>query len=121
MLSTLVNSHQKQAVFERLCQRNAIRRQIGVRPMDVPSVFKRKIRLMTEQRYLELLEPYLVAAFGSVDWPEGFTPRILLATKLHKQAMEDVRRDHDVADPRTKNPDIMKIIETFAPATKISG
>ncbi|MEP4856332.1 MAG: hypothetical protein ABJV60_04675, partial [Lentilitoribacter sp.] len=68
-----------------------------------------------EKRYEELLEPYLKTTFGSVEWPIGFSARILLVTKLHKQAIQQVQVDHGVADPRVKNPDIMKIIEKFAP------
>ena len=70
---------------------------------------------MNEQRYLELLEPYLKTTFGSVEWPKGFSARILFAVKLHKQAIQQMQDDHGVADPRTKNPDIMQIIEKFAP------
>lgn len=64
---------------------------------------------------MELLEPHVATAFGSVEWPKGFTPRILLATKLHKQAIEKVHHEHGIADPRSKNPGILKIIEVFAP------
>lgn len=70
---------------------------------------------MNEQRYLELLEPHLKTTFGSVEWPIGYSARILFAVKLYNQAVQQVQDDHGVADPRTKNPDIMKIIEKFAP------
>ncbi|MEP3895663.1 MAG: hypothetical protein ABJN52_16915 [Litorimonas sp.] len=73
---------------------------------------------MNEQRYLELLEPYLKTTFGSVEWPIGYSARILFATKLHKQAIQQVQDDYGVADPRIKNPDIMKIIDKFAPDPK---
>jgi hypothetical protein len=92
-----------------------VRREIGIRPLDIPAAYKRKIRLMNEQRYLELLEPYLKTTFGAVEWPVGYSARILFAVKLHKRAIQQVQDDHGVADQRTKNPDIMKIIEKFAP------
>lgn len=111
----LVSSMEKQVLFKRLCQRNAIRREIGIRPIDIPAAYRRKIRLMNEQRYLELLEPHLKTTFGSVEWPIGYSARILFAVKLYNQAVQQVQDDHGVADPRTKNPDIMKIIEKFAP------
>jgi len=70
---------------------------------------------MNEQRYLELLEPHLKTTFGSVEWPTGFSARILFAVKLHKQAVQQVQDDLGIADPRTKSPNITQIIEKFAP------
>lgn len=86
-----------------------------MRPIDVPVAYKRKVSIMVSEEYQTLLRPYLVTAFTSVEWPTGFTPRLLLAVKLHKQAVKQVHHDHGIADPRTKNPDMLKIIETFAP------
>lgn len=72
---------------------------------------------MTEtHRYNQLLEPILVEKFGAVDWPTGFTPRLLLAVKLHKCAVAQLQRDHGIADPRTVNPDILAMIDKFAPS-----
>ena len=70
---------------------------------------------MKAQEYEKRLEPYLVAAFASVDWPSGFTPRLLLSVKLHKKAIAQLYRDHGVADPRTKNPDMLKIMDRLIP------
>ncbi len=106
---------EKQVLFRRLRQRNAIRRELGIRQFHVPTVFKRKLRLTEEHRYNQLLEPYLVAAFEAADWPMGFTPRLLLAVRLHRKAVDQVNREHGIPDPRTKSPDMLKIIEAFAP------
>jgi hypothetical protein len=106
----------KQALFEKLCHRNFIRREIGGRPIDIPTAYARKVKLMEEARYLEMLDPYLTAAFGSATWPTGFTPRLLLGVRLHKQAIAHLQRDHGISDPRTRNPDMLKMIERRAPA-----
>ena len=100
----LISSLDRQAIFERLLRRNSIRRQIGNRLIDVPRAYQRKINQLNEQRCTDLLEPYLAITFGQVDWPSKFTPRLLLAVKLHKQAVAQVHRDHGIADPRTKTP-----------------
>lgn len=112
----LIPSMEKQVLFRRLCKRNAIRKQIGIRPMDVSAVFKRHIKFMTEQRYTALLEPYLATAFRSVEWPTGFTPRLLLAVKLHKQAVAQLQSDQGVVDPRTKKSNILAMIDKFVPS-----
>ena len=83
--------------------------------MDVATVYRRKVKLMEEARYNRLLEPVLVELFDAVDWPTGFTARLLLAVKLHKQAVQQVYNDHGVDDPRTTNPDMLKIIDRLAP------
>ncbi len=106
---------EKQVLFRRLRHRNAIRRELGIRQFHVPTVFKRKLRLTEEHRYNQLLEPYLVAAFQTADWPVGFTPRLLLAVRLHRKAVDQLNREHGISDPRTKNPDMLKIVEAFAP------
>ena len=73
--------------------------------------------MMMEQRYIELLEPYLVAAFGSVEWPAEPALRILLAMKLHQVAIDSLYRDIGVADPREKHPDMISIIERLVPTS----
>jgi hypothetical protein len=117
----LVSSMEKQVLFKRLCQRNAIRREIGIRPMDVPTIFKRKVKLMTDQRYADLLEPYLVAKFDAADWPVKFTARLLLAVKLHKAAVDQLYQEHGIADPRTTNPDIISMIGRLAPSAVVEA
>lgn len=116
----LVSSMEKQVLFKRLCHRNAIRRQIGIRPMDVPTVFKRKLRMMTEQRYNDLLRPHLAMAFGSVEWPKGATARLLLAVKLHKASIDHLYREQSIADPRQKKPDMIKLMDEFIPTSVVA-
>ncbi|MEP1637257.1 hypothetical protein [Ascidiaceihabitans sp.] len=72
------------------------------------------------QDYETRLEPYLIATFASADWPEGFTPRLLLSVKLYRKAVQDLNQDADIADPRTKNPDIVKIMDKYAPDAAVS-
>ena len=72
---------------------------------------------MTEvHRYNQLLEPYLVAAFVAANWPAKFTPRLLLAVKLHRAAVDQLYREQGFADPRVKNPDMLALIDKFAPS-----
>lgn len=70
---------------------------------------------MDEAQYLVMLDPYLKAAFKSADWPDGFTSRLLLGVRLHKQAIAHLQRDHGISDPRTKNPNMLRLIERYAP------
>jgi hypothetical protein len=111
-----LTTDQKRAVFERLLARNEIRREMGMRPLNILEAYQRKVAAMKTQEYEARLEPYLIAVFASVDWPEGFTPRLLLSVKLHKKAIAQLYRDHGVVDPRTKTPDIIAIIDKFAPS-----
>lgn len=107
----LITSAEMQALYERLCHRNFIRRELGVRLMDITTVFRRKVALMTEDRYNQLLEPILVEMFGEAEWPNGFTPRLLLAVRLHKLAVDQLQAETGIADPRTKKPDILALID----------
>ena len=113
----LVSGQDKQALFEMLCHKNSIRRELGGHLMDIPTVYNRKVKLMTEDRYLEMLEPILIEKFGAVEWLTGFTPRLLLAVRLHKDAVAELQRVHGIADPRTNNPDMLRLIERLVPHT----
>jgi hypothetical protein len=70
---------------------------------------------MEEARYLEMLDPYLTAAFGSADWPTGFTPRLLLAVQLHNGAVSLLHEELGITDPRTKMPKMLEVIGQYAP------
>jgi hypothetical protein len=107
---------EKQVLFRKLRHKNAIRRELGIRQFHVPTVFRRKLRLTEEHRYNQLLEPYLVAAFEAADWPVKFTPRLLLAVKLHRAAVDQLYREQGISDPRVKNPDIIAMIDRLVDA-----
>ncbi|WP_156121858.1 hypothetical protein [Halocynthiibacter namhaensis] len=72
---------------------------------------------MIQHRYTELLEPYLVAAFGSVEWPVEPTSRLLLAVKQHGVAIDALYDDIGVADPREKHPVVTTMIERLVPTS----
>lgn len=100
--------------------KNSIRRELGIRELHVPTVFKRKVRMTEEHRYNELLKPYLTTAFEAVDWPIQFSARLLLAVKLNQAAVDQLYRDHNFTDPRVKNPDMLKLMEKFMPSNVVS-
>lgn len=86
-----------------------------MQPLNIPEEYRRRLQTLTIQNYEAHLEPYLTKAFAAIDWPEGFTPRLLLAVQLHRKAVQDLSRDHDISDPRKKNPDMVKIMDRFIP------
>lgn len=106
----MVSGDQRQQVYERLLHRNHIRHQIGVKPIDIPRMYHRKVHAIQITQYEELLEPYLVEAFSGIDWPDSLTGRILIAVRLHKRCVDQVHIDHGVDDPRDRQPDIVAII-----------
>lgn len=106
----LVGPNDKQAIFERLLVRNAIRREIGVRPINIPVIYERKKRMIAEARYDEIMQPYVDAAFNSLDWPDSFSGRLLLGVKTYRQCVAQCERDTGHANPRDGVPDILKLI-----------
>ena len=76
--------------------------------------------LMTRE-YEILLEPYLASAFAAADWPCGFTPRLLLAVKLHKGAVQLLNAELGISDPRTKNPNMVKMMDRHAPCAEVTN
>jgi len=117
----VISSQSRQAILERLFHRNFIRREIGKRPINIPETYKRKVTMLITQEYEALLEPYLADAFAAADWPSGFTPRLLLAVKLHKGAVRLLNADLNITDPRTKNPDMVKMMDRHAPCAEVTN
>jgi hypothetical protein len=117
---SLVTSMEMQVLFRKLRHKNAIRRELGIRELHVPTVYKRKVRMTEEHRYNEMLNPYLSTVFEAADWPNQFSARLLLAVKLHQTAVDQLYRDHDITDPRVKKPDMLKLMENFTPSNVVS-
>lgn len=109
----LVTGADKAKLFERLCQRQAIRREIGVRPLNIPVLYKRKKRMIAESRYDEIMKPYVDAAFRKIDWPDSPTGRILLAVKTYRACAAQCERETGYANPRHSTPDIFKLMDQF--------
>lgn len=109
----LVGSNQKQAIFERLLVRNAIRREIGVRPINIPVIYERKKRMIAEARYDEIIQPYVDVAFSGLDWPDSFSGRLLLGVKTYHQCAAQCERETGHPNPREGVPDILKLIHQY--------
>lgn len=112
---SLVGHQEREALFSRLCHRNTIRRQIGREPIDVPTAFHRIVHIKAVREFDRLLDPYLTHAFNEVEWPSRPTPRLLLGVRLYRQCVERLCREQNVVDPNTKNPNVLKMIERYAP------
>ncbi|MCG7493307.1 hypothetical protein [Thalassobius sp. Cn5-15] len=113
--TTLTTSDQRQQVYERLLHRNHIRFQMGMRPIDITKMYRRKVHTMEVAEYEDLLEQYLVDAFADIAWPDSLTGRILIAVRLYKRCVDQVHIDHGVADPRDRQPDIIAVINRLVP------
>lgn len=112
--SALISSSEKQAILERLYARQAIRREIGVKPIHIREVYHRKVQKMTEDRFDALMEPYIDAVFSQINWPDSFTGRLLLAVKKYRECSTQCEIDTGHANPHTHPPDMLKFIERYA-------
>ncbi|SPH19589.1 hypothetical protein ASD8599_00324 [Ascidiaceihabitans donghaensis] len=120
-LTLVISSQARQAILERLFHRNSVRRAMGARPLNIPEAYKRKVMMLMTQEYEALLEPYLSDAFAAADWPSGFAPRLLLAVKLHRGAVRLLNAEMGISDPRTKNPDMVKMMDRHAPCAEVTN
>ncbi|MEM9432837.1 MAG: hypothetical protein AAGA12_02855 [Pseudomonadota bacterium] len=109
----LITSADRQAILERLYQRQAIRREVGVRPINIPVMYERKKRMIAEARYDEIMQPYVDEAFSSLVWPDSFSGRLLLGVKTYNLCVARCERDTGHANPREGVPDILKLIHQY--------
>jgi hypothetical protein len=89
---------EKQMLFWKPIHKYSIRRELGIRELHVPAVFKRTVRMTEEHRYNESLELFLTTASKAAVWPIQFSARLLLAVKLHQAAVDQLYRDHGTTD-----------------------
>jgi hypothetical protein len=116
----LVTGIQRQHVYERLLHRNHIRSQMGMKPIDIPRMYHRKVHAIEIAEYETLLKPYLVKAFADIAWPDSFTGRILIAVRLHKQCVDQVHMDHGIVDPSDRRPDMVAMINRLVPSAPVT-
>ena len=109
----LIGPDDKKAIYERLLVRNSIRLEIGARPMNIPEMYHKKIKMMTEKKYDELIQPYVDAAFSQIDWPNSFAGRLLLATKTYRQCAEQLESETGHSNPRRIGPDMLALIHQY--------
>ena len=109
----LMTSDDKQKILERLFARQAIRREVGVRPIRIKEVYRMKVQKITEDRYDALMEPYVDEAFSAIDWPSSLTARILMATKIYNACAKQLEADTGYANPRRVGPNIIKLIDRY--------
>jgi hypothetical protein len=69
--------------------------------------------MMTEQKYDELIQPYVDAAFSKIEWPSSFTGRLLLATKTYRQCAEQLESETGHHNPRRIGPDMLDLIHQY--------
>ncbi len=109
----LIGPDDKKAIYERLLIRNSIRREIGVRPINIPEMYRRKIKMMAEKKYDELIQPLVDAAFSKIEWPNSFTGRLLLATKTYRQCAARLEAETGCSNPRRVGPDMLDLIHQY--------
>lgn len=106
----LITSDDKQKILERLFARQAIRREVGVRPIRIKEVYRMKVQKITEDRYDALMEPYVDAAFAKIEWPNSFAGRLLLAAKAYRQCVQQLEADTGYSNPRRVGPNILPLL-----------
>ena len=87
-----------------------VRRELGIRPINIPEVYWVRKQLASEHRYDEIMSPYLDAAFSKIDWPHSFIGRLLLGVKAYEECVAVCERETGIANPRRGCPDILALI-----------
>lgn len=113
--TSLVDASERQVILERLYVRNDIRRQIGVRPIQIAKAYRMQVKRQAIETYEAMLEPYLQDLFGAADWHAGLEARLRLATKLHRRAANRLFHDRGINDPRRGMPDVLAVLYRLRP------
>jgi hypothetical protein len=114
---SLITVDQKKAIFERLLHRNAIRAELGIRPMNIPDAYKRQTRFVVEKRYDEIMAPLVDAVFSVIDWPPGMDARRCVAMQSYQQCIDRCEAQTGYSNPCTGAPDLKALITRYADKT----
>ena len=68
---------------------------------------------MTEDRYDDMIQPYIDEAFSRVDWPNSFAGRLLLASKTYRECVGQLEAETGHANPRRVGPDMLRLIHQY--------
>ena len=92
-----------------------VRRELGIRPINIPEIYKMKKQLASEHRYDEIMSPYVDAMFSKIDWPHSCSGRLLLGGKAYQECVAVCERETGYTNPRQGYPDILELITPFVP------
>ncbi|MCG7492950.1 hypothetical protein [Thalassobius sp. Cn5-15] len=116
---SLVPSSSRQAILERLFERAHIRRQMGMRPLDIQFSYWKRVQRMEVQEFERLLAPLLQDALETIEWPDERGARLFLVKQLHDQAAVRLKQSYGLHDPRSKPPDFEHMLCGLAPGKVI--
>ena len=114
---TLITVDQKKAIFERLLHRNIIRAELGIRPINIPDIYKRQTRFVIEKRYDEIIAPFVHTVFSVIDWPPSMDARRCVAMQFYRQCIERCEAQTGYSNPRIGVPDLKAFITRYADKT----
>lgn len=116
-LASLLTADQKKAIFERLLHRNTIRAELGIRPMNIPDVYKRQTRFVIEKRYDEIIAPFVDDVFSVINWPPSMDAKRCVAMQSYHQCIERCKAQTGYSNPRIGVPDLKPLIIRYADKT----
>lgn len=79
--SIKVTSEERQEILAEIWQRNAVRREASMPRLDVRTEFHREVTRLVTQRYLALLQPYLLIALNEIRGQPGIAGRLVQRLK----------------------------------------
>jgi len=106
---------ERQAIYERLLQRQQVRRASMLPLIDIATQYRRQLRLLEAKKYEEHLKPYLDHAFSTIEGHPGIAGRILQTVRAYRAAKAALWADTGLQDPRGQEPDFAALADELLP------
>lgn len=71
-----LSAEERQLIYERLLRHNLIRRETGLKPLDVRALYHRRVKKLEDQRFRTAIDPYLEEAYLLFPGKPGLTGRL---------------------------------------------
>lgn len=108
---------EKIAIFERLLHRNFIRGELGIRPINIPKMYKQQARSVIQKRYDEIIVLFVDDTFSVIDWPPSMAAKRCVAMQAYQQCVVRCEAQTGHTNPRTSVPDLTALINQYADQT----
>ena len=108
-----VSDEEKHETLSNILRRNELRKSAGLPPFDVEDRFQRELQELLNDRYDELLAPYLRDAYRDVEGKPGIPGRIIQHVRASKLAAQRLQTDTGIDRPNDVAFDLVRFLRLY--------
>lgn len=105
-----LSAEERKFIYERLLRRNHIRRETGLKPLDVQALYRRRVKKLEDQRFRAAIDPYLEEAYLLFPGKPGLNGRL----KQWAQILDFCQRQAGIPEEQRKRVSFPEFLEMYS-------